>query len=115
MTTPNKEKAGDKAAPIDGGAATSKEQEVAFQPREILVKLKGQLLPIKTIAQNPNDEAKKARGMTCMMCTDARIVKSIHTGLTYVFPPLEAVWVHKDDVNLCAGSGAAPYRALKEA
>lgn len=92
--------------------AETKVEVKAFEAKKIKVVLEGQLLPIITVSQNPNDEAKEARGMKCMMCLDARVVKSITTGLTYVFPPLEAVWVHKLDVNLCGGKGAVPYRKM---
>lgn len=85
------------------------EEGTKFKSVELAVKIEGIAAPIRTMSQNPNDEAKAKRGMKCMQCLKPTLVKSIHTGLTYVFPQLSPVWVHKTDVNLCGSKGASHY------
>lgn len=85
-----------------------------FEPKTIFVKIDGISTPIRTLSQNPVDAAKKKKGMVCMQTLKPTLVKSITTGLTYIFPELSPVWVHPKDVNLCGGQGAAPYKEIKQ-
>lgn len=79
------------------------------KPTHVTFEMKGQILPMRVKIQNPNDPKKAKRGMKCMQMLRDTVVKSKFTGLSYTFPKLKPVWVHKNDVNLCASKGAAAY------
>lgn len=102
----------DSTATTASTATAETTETTEFKSELISVKVKGITNPIRTMTQNPDDKAKAARGMVCMMMLTPAVVKSIATGLTYVFPECGAVWVHKNDVNLCGGKGAAPYKKV---